>query len=209
MKGKQFSVKVYETSIEDEEKFISFFDTHYILFKDRLIVVQGELSPRIEEYLQSKSLLYANNIVLPSSRSRQNIQQELEEQKAKELKQQELLAKEFAQLSKRLDNNLKVEDGIVRSGQEVSIEGDLLLLNRVNSGAKVRTSGNLIVTHAVEGDIYCNGNFMMIGNSPKANIIFNGVRVENALLKEKLNKIELIDNEIIITAILKKEINWA
>ncbi len=209
MKGKQYSVKVYETSVGDEERFISFFDANYILFKDRLIVVQGELSPRIEEYLKSKSLLYANNIEFPSSRSRQDIQLELEEKQAKELKQQEILAQEFNKLSSRLNNNLKVQDNIVRSGQEVIIEGDLLLLNRINSGARVETSGNLIITQAVEGDIYCNGNFMMIGNSPKANIIFNGVRVDNNLLQEKLNKIELIDNEIIITAILEKEINWA
>ncbi len=209
MKGKQYSVKVYETSVGDEERFISFFDANYILFKDRLIVVQGELSPRIEEYLKSKSLLYTNNIELPSSRSRQDIQLELEEKQAKELKQQEILANEFNKLSNRLNNNLKVQDSIVRSGQEVIIEGDLLLLNRINSGARVETSGNLIITQAVEGDIYCNGNFMMIGNSPKANIIFNGVRVDNALLQEKLNKIELIDGEVIITPILKKEINWA
>jgi len=209
MKGKQYSVKVYETTVEDEDKFISFFDANYILFKDRLIVIRGELSPRIKDYLDNKTLLYANNIELPSSRTRQVVELELEEQKAKEIKKQEMLAIEFDKLSSRLNNNLKVQDSIVRSGQEIIIEGDLLLLNRVNSGARVETSGNLIITQVVEGAIYCYGNFMMIGNSPKANIIFHDIRIDNTLLVERLNKIEIVDGEIFITPILKKEINWA
>ena len=209
MKGKQFSVKVYETTVEDEDKFISFFDSNYIFFKDRLIVIQGELSDNIIEYLKSKSLLYVNNIELPTSRSRQDMQLELEDKKAKELQKQEMIAKEFNKLSDRLDNNLKVKDNIVRSGQEIVIDGDLLLLNRVNSGAKVITSGNLIITQVVEGSISCDGNFMMLSNSPKANIIFNGVEVDNELLEEKLNRIELVDDKIKIIPVLKKEINWA
>ncbi len=208
MKGKQFSVKVYETTVEDEDKFISFFDSNYIFFKDRLIVIQGELSDNIREYLKSKSLLYVNNIELPTSRSRQDMQIELEDKKAKELKKQEMIAKEFNKLSDRLDNNLKVQDSMVRSGQELIIDGDLLLLNRVNSGAKVKTSGNLIITQVVEGSISCDGNFMMLSNSPKANIIFNGVEVDNELLEEKLNRIELVDDKIRIIPVLKKEINW-
>ena len=50
---------------------------------------------------------------------------------------------------------------------------------------------------------------MMLNNSPKANIIFHGVEVDNNLLEDRLNRIELIDDEIVITPVLKKEINWA
>jgi hypothetical protein len=209
MKGKQYSVKVYETTVGDEDKFISFFDTNYILFKDRLILIKGKLSPKIKEYLDSKSLLYANNIELPNSRSSREVELELAQQQIVDKKRQELLTAEFNKLSNRLNNNLKVQDDIVRSGQEIIIEGDLLLLGRVNSGAKVETSGNIIITQVVEGDILCYGNFMMIGNSPKANIIFHDIRIDNTLLIERLNKIEIVDGEILITPILKKEMNWA
>jgi len=57
-------------------------------------------------------------------------------------------------------------------------------------------------------DIRCHGNFMMLNNSPKANIIFHDVQVDNELLEDKLNRIEMIDDEIVITPVLKKEINW-
>ena len=52
MKGKQYSVKVYETTIDDEDKFISFFDANHLLFKDRLIVLNGSVSPEIEEFFK-------------------------------------------------------------------------------------------------------------------------------------------------------------
>lgn len=217
MKGKQYSVKVYETTIDDEDKFISFFDANHLLFKDRLIVLNGTVSPEIEEFLEKKELKYIVNIELPKSNSRKETELELikaqekreqfEENLAKE--NQALLEEELDRLSDRLQNNLTVQDGIVRSGMEINLDGDLLLLNRVNSGATLNIKGNLIITQVVEGSIRCHGNFMMLNNSPKANIIFHDVEVDNSLLEDKLNRIELIDDEIVITPVLKKEINWA
>jgi len=97
---------------------------------------------------------------------------------------------------------------MIRSGRELDIKGDLLLLNRVNSGATIKTTGNMIITKVVEGAIRCSGNFMMLTASPKANIVFHGVEVDNNLLENRLNRVELKNNEIIITPVLKKEINW-
>jgi len=209
VKGNQFSVKVYETSIEDEEVFMAFFDANYTLFKDHLISIQGELSSTIRAYLEAKPLCYMHNIKTPISRTRKELAEALESQHLETKAKQEMIEEELAKLSERLDNNLTVRDSMVRSGQEVRIEGDLLLLNRVNSGATIHTTGNLIITQVVEGDIRCYGSFMMISASPKANIIFNGLTVKNELLEDRLNRIELVNHRLVITPVLKKEINWA
>jgi hypothetical protein len=55
LKSNQYSVKIYETRIDDEENFMSFFDTNYTLFKDHLIVIQGKLPKSIETYLKVKN----------------------------------------------------------------------------------------------------------------------------------------------------------
>ena len=209
MKSNQYSVKVYETTIEDEEKFIEFFDMNYTLFKDHLIVIQGDLSKKIEEYLNAKSLTYLHNISLPKGRSRKSLEKEFQEERRQNAVSIQIAEAELKRLSSRLQNNLTVLDKMIRSGQEINIDGDLLLLNRVNSGATLNIKGNLIITKLVEGLIHCNGNFMMLTASLKANIIFHGVEVENGLLKNKLNRVELKNNEIIITPVLKKEISWA
>ncbi len=237
MKNRQYSLKVLETTVDDKEKFIEFFDVHYLLFKDHLILIQGEISQDIEEYLEKKELKYVNNITLPKGRTRKALEHELNigsndnqgdskeldalKNEIKELHTENELKQQIAEadirktqehiekLSKKLNSNLRVIDTMIRSGQEINIDGDLLLLNRVNSGATIKTTGSLIITQVVEGSLRCDGNFMMIIVSPKANIVFNGVEVNNELLENKLNRIELKENKIHITPVIKKDINWA
>lgn len=209
MKSKQYSVKVFETTITDDKQFMEFFDTNYALFKDHLIIIQGRVSKDIIDYLKRKSLIFLQNKTLPVARSRKALESELNIQKIESDVNQKMAEEEIAKLSTKLQNNLTVLDSMIRSGRELNIDGDLLLLNRVNSGATIHTTGNLIITQVVDGALRCDGNFMMITASPKANIIFHGVEVDNSLLAKKLNRVELKNNEILITPVIKKEINWA
>lgn len=209
MKSKQYSLKVYETTITDELKFIDFFDNNHLLFKDHLIVIQGKLSTKISKYLDRKELKYLHNVTLPKGRTRKALEEELKSENVDAAVLAQITQTKLDKLSNQLQNNLTVLDEMVRSGRELDIEGDLLLLNRVNSGATIKTTGNMIITKVVEGAIRCSGNFMMLTASPKANIIFHGVEVDNSLLENRLNRVELKNNEIIITPVLKKEINWA
>jgi len=190
---KQYSVKVFEVTLEDESEFIAFFDKNYVMFTNHLISIYGEVSPKIETYLQEKNLKYIVNTQLPKNRaSKSTPKEQVQEKKPVE----------------KIQDNLKVIDKLVRSGQELKIQGDLLLLSRVNSGGSIVIDGNLIITQIVEGDIRCNGNFMMLQASPKANIVFHEVEVDNKYLQDKLNRVELINNEIRITPVLK-ETKWA
>lgn len=213
LQGSQYSVKVYETEIEDEIEFMAFFDANYTLFQNHLIVIQGELSEEIKSYLKEKSLNFIDNITLPKGRVknsiRKSLEADLESEKIQNLAMQKIAEEKLTELSNKLENNLKVIDSRIRSGRELNIDGDLLLLNRVNSGATIKTSGNLIVTQVVEGSIRCNGNFLMLMASSKANIVFQGIEVDNALLSDTLNRVELENSKIKITPVLKKEINWA
>ncbi len=209
MKSKQYSIKVYETTISDEVEFIDFFDNNYTLFKDHLIVIRGDFSSLIKEYLENKNLSYLHDVILPKGRTRKALEEELDAEKREVAVSAQISQNEINRLSSQLQNNLTVLDEMVRSGRELDIKGDLLLLNRVNSGATIKTTGNLIITKVVEGAIRCAGHFMMLTASPKANIVFHGVEVDNNLLENRLNRVELKNNEIIITPVLKKEINWA
>jgi septum site-determining protein MinC len=204
LKNKQYSVKVYECSIEDENEFIFFFDANYTLFKDHLIVVNGEMSSTIKSYLDKKSLTFLNNIALPKGRTRKALERELHSESKERAIDQMVAQSELAKLSDRLEQGLMVLDDMIRSGQSLNIEGDLLLLNRLNSGASIEIAGNLIITKLVEGLIRCDGNFMILMASPKANIIFHGVELENQFLENRLNRVEFKNNEIIITPVFKR-----
>jgi septum site-determining protein MinC len=201
-------VKVYECSIDDEEEFISFFDTNYTLFKDHLILIKGNLSDNIKDYLNSKPLFFLNDVTLPKGRTRKALEKEIDIERRERDIDNIIAQVELEKLSNRLQNNLTVLDEMIRSGRELKVDGDLLLLNRVNSGALIHTTGNLIITQLVEGAIRCDGNFMILTTSPKAHVLFHDVEVGNEFLKDKLNKVELKNREIIITPVFQKETNW-
>lgn len=208
MKSKQYSVKVYETSISDESEFIRFFDNNYTLFKDHLIVIQDDCSESIKTYLENKKLKYLQNIDLPKGRTRKALEEELKAERVDAAVSAQIAQNELARLSQKLENNITVLNEMIRSGRDLEIENDLLLLERVNSGATLTVQGNAIITKVVEGALRCYGNYMILSASSKANIIFHDVEVDNSLLEEHLNRVELKNNEIIITPVLKKEMSW-
>jgi len=206
LKTKQYSAKIFEIELEDEASFISFFDKNFIFFQNNLIVINGQESDKIKKYLDDKNLKYIFNLEMPvQKKQKTNIKQPIqEEKKEEEIKKLEEPIEKVVQKPKA---NLKVLDKLVRSGQEINIDGDLLLLNRVNSGGSIIINGTLIVTQIVDGSIRCSGDFMLLQASPKANVVFHGVEVDNKFLQDKLNRVELIDNEIVITPALK-ETSW-
>jgi septum formation inhibitor MinC len=227
LKNRQYSLKVLEITIEAEDEVIAFLEKHSLLFMSHLLLMKGEMSDTLEDYLKQKSFHYLHNVSLPEGRNKKSLEEEIkvkDEDKVKALTQEfdekiqslsvekamieQELKEELLSLKKRFNTKFTVLDTMIRSGRELKIDGDLLLLNRVNSGATIHTSGNLIITQVVEGALRCDGQFMMITVSPKANIIFNGVVVDNELLENKLNRIELKNNEIYITPVIKKDINW-
>jgi septum site-determining protein MinC len=204
LKTKQYTAKIFEVELEDESSFFSFFDKNYLFFQNSLIVIKGEESDGIKKYLDDKELKYIFNLAVPTQKKKQT---SFETHSKIEEKKPEPLTKTVEKVVQKSKTNLKVLDKLIRSGQEINVDGDLLLLNRVNSGGSIIVNGTLIVTQIVDGSIRCSGDFMMLQASSKANIVFHEVEVDNKLLQERLNRIELINNEIIITPALKEK-NW-
>jgi septum site-determining protein MinC len=192
LKTKQYSAKIFEITLEDEDKFISFFDKNYLFFQNSFIIIHGKENDKIKNYMDSKELKFAFNLSIPKQKTK---------------KQDIDLSEETPTKQKTKKTNLKVLDKLIRSGQEINIDGDLLLLNRVNSGGSIIINGILIITQIVDGSIRCDGDFMMLQASSKANIVFHGVEVDNKFLQDRLNRVELIKDEIRITPALK-ETNW-
>ena len=203
MKTKQYSAKIFEIELENEDGFISFFDKNYLFFQNNLIIIHGQESDSIKNYLDSKNLKYVFNLEIPVQKKQKTNLESINPIKTLEEKKEEPKIEPI----EKPKTNLKVLDKLIRSGQEVKLDGDLLLLNRVNSGGSIIINGTLIVTQVVDGSIRCNGDFMMLQASSKANIVFHDVEVDNKFLQDKLNRIELINNEIVITPALK-ETSW-
>ena len=191
LQSSQYSVKVFETQIEDDDdKFISFIKTNYELFKNHLILIQGDMSQDISEFLDELGLKYLNNISLP---------------KGKKIQDNFIVIEDKPKIKK---HRLKIINEALRSGQIIEYEGDILITDRINSGAKIVSNGNIIALNIVNGDIYCNGDYIIMPQSQKANIVIAGHKINNLTLQHKLNKIEIINGVVTVTSISKKELQW-
>jgi len=190
LQSSQYSIKVFETKIEEEDKFISFIETNYALFKNHLILIQGDISQNITRFLDKLGLKYINNISLP---------------KGKKTHDNFVVIEDKPKVQKY---RLKIINEALRSGQIIEYEGDILITDRINSGAKIVSNGNIIALNIVNGDIYCNADYIIMPQSQKANIVIAGHKINNLTLQHKLNKIEIINGVVTVTSISKKELQW-
>ena len=173
----QYSVKVFEVEIENEEEFLTFVRKNIVLLKRYLLLLKGDVTPVIETFLQKEEISFTKDLSLQS-------------QSGKPL-----------QFTK--ESGLRIVDQLVRSGQEIVEKRDLLVLKRVNSGASIRTEGNFIALSTIEGKVECNGEFMLLKPSPKATIIFNGTDLSKTLNGDSFYKIKLKKDEILVSKIEK------
>lgn len=85
--------------------------------------------------------------------------------------------------------NIKVFTEIIRSGKEISSESDIIVFNRVNSGANIKSSKNVFVFGKCDGNIDCRGDYMVLSKIAKGKILFKGLAITPNMLKYKLNLI--------------------
>lgn len=177
MRVVQYSIKVFEIEIENEEEFFGFANKNSTILKHYLLLLKGKVTKSIETFLQKKGISFTKS--LPPQ------------------------PKGDKPLSFTKQSGLKIVDQLVRSGQEIVERRDLLVLKRVNSGANIRTEGNFIALSTIEGKVECNGEFMLLKSSKKATIIFNEVDISNILEDEYFYKVRFKENEILVSKIEK------
>ena len=200
MKCKQYSVKVFEMGIESQQSFIDFIDANYELIKNHLLSIHGEMTEKIKEHLAKNSLAYIHNTPLPLPKKA--VQECIIDAIAPEVEEttDSTIEEEIR------ESPLKIHSSPLRSGQMIQHDGSVLLIDRINSGAKVAAMGSVVALDKVEGDISSVGECLIVPPVTRGNIIFHGQKIENENLIYPLNKITYINDELHIKPISKKEL---
>lgn len=223
LKKRQYSVKIYDVSVESVEDITTlkeFLNANYLIFRDHLIVLRGEVSQDLREYLAVKSLYFLENVNLPEGRSRKELENDIDDERKKfnlkinmlqnqlEMEKKKLEAKEV-ELEMMNHKQSLVHDKMLRSGQELDVDGDLIALNKINSGASIDVRGNFIAKYQVHGSVRCTGRVMILSVAPKANIVFHGLVIETYRFQNTLCLVELNDNIVSISPLDSKDNIWA
>lgn len=83
----------------------------------------------------------------------------------------------------------KVFRELVRTGADINEDSDIVVFNRVNSAANIKSSKNICIFGECAGNIKCNGEYMILPKNTKGKILFNGFTIMPNMLKYKLNLI--------------------
>lgn len=109
--------------------------------------------------------------------------------------------------AKEVDFDLQKEDSVlqtlvlhrtIRSGEEIIAKGDLTIFGRINSGAHIQSEGNIQIFGEISGNVFCNGDYMILGKVCEGNVLFQGEILDTARLQSAQNKVYKKQDSIMI-----------
>ncbi|MDE6886163.1 MAG: hypothetical protein K2P17_03905 [Helicobacteraceae bacterium] len=96
----------------------------------------------------------------------------------------------------------KVFKNLIRSGKNISHSDDIVIFNRVNSASSIKSDSNVCIYGDCDGDVECNGEYMILSKITKGKILFNGEIITPNTLQYKLNLITKENGKLKIQDIL-------
>ncbi|GAB6074173.1 septum site-determining protein MinC [Nautilia lithotrophica] len=172
---RQKTIRVFE--VDDYDNLIKVVESKYELIKNHYFLLR-EPNKKIEEFLKSKKLPY---FIINSDgfTPKKEITEEIK-----------VIEKEIV---KKIKSKTLIYDKIIRSGEEIKSEDNLIFLNRINAGAKIISSGNIEIFDECEGRVECDGDYIIVKKNIKGSIIFKGADIGQieklTLITENMKKV--------------------
>jgi septum site-determining protein MinC len=158
---RQKTIRVFE--VDNYENLKNVVESKYELIKNHFFMLK-EHNKEIEEFLKNKHLSY---FILNAEGFTP------EKEKTVEIK---VIEKEII---KNINTKTIIYDKIIRSGEEIESEDNLIFLNRINAGAKIKTTGNVEIFDECEGFVSCEGEYIIVKKNIRGTILFKGNDIGN------------------------------
>ena len=168
---RQKTIRVFE--VYDLDTLVKVVESKYELIKNYFFLLKKR-DKDIEDYLKLKNLSFfiVNDESFVINKEPKKI----------------IIEKEIIK-----ENKTIIFDRIIRSGEEINSENNLIFLNRINAGAKIKSSGNIEVYGDCEGMIECEGDYLIVKRNKKGLIFFKGVEIKEidklTIFTEKFKKV--------------------
>lgn len=174
IKTHQRTLKLFEFEAgASTEEYIAFITKHLPLLRYHKLGFKGEIDSVLKEFLQSHQLSFSTLDTIYTFQSPQQ----------KESKDSKLNAE-----SQKISSapTLFVSK-VVRSGEEIIHNGDVVIESQVNDGARVVAGGNLAVFGECKGSVEVGGEYMICKKILASAIIFQDRLLDEPFL-HKINQ---------------------
>lgn len=225
MKVKQKSVRVFEIECDNISEFEAYLDKNGVLLNGFLILLKGDSGGAFAKECKKRGLCHASMgeceegalsfkkeiATQPLADVQKEPERPISVQKAEEPKQEAskkqpikpqaklpLEAKSQEQKPTQLQptKTMMVTKNL-RSGEDINTDADVTIAGRINSGAKVRTSGNVVMLDTVDGDVEAMGDYVMLKSIGKGSVSLKGVKIDKNALNGKM-KLVTFDGKLSI-----------
>lgn len=195
VKTRQKSFRAFVFVEGEVEETIAYIDKNLGFLQRFLLIfaysLKGEYEP-LHSYLIAKAL----NFVESSTGMRLDL--ESKTPNAMNLKNNtEGIVATKTEVEKQPINTL-VLHRTIRSGEEIITQGDVTIFGRINSGAHIQSGGNVQIFGEIGGNVFCDGEYMILGQVGEGNVLFQGEILDKALLKHLRNKVYRQQDTIVI-----------
>ncbi len=196
MKVKQKSIRVFEIECESLPEFEAYLDKNGILLNGFLLLLKGDTKGLFAKECKKRKLCYASvgecdEGALINKKEGAEVLPNLEIVKAKPEKQiiEGVAKKPLLEVDKNDGIKEPIKTVVVlknlRSGEDINTDADVTIVGRINSGAKVKTSGNATILDVVDGDVEAWGEYLVIKSIGKGAVSFRGERIKKEQLDGK------------------------
>jgi septum site-determining protein MinC len=97
------------------------------------------------------------------------------------------------EIVKKVKPKTVIFDKIIRSGEEIETDDNLIFLQRINAGAKIISLGNVEIYAECEGKVICDGEYLIVKKNKKGTILFKGADIGEVdkltLFSENMKKV--------------------
>ena len=161
---KQKTLRVFE--VEDFNRLQTVVNSKYELVKNHFFMLKKE-DKEIQNFLEEKNLNY---FILNSNHSFTSKKEKIEPLK-EEIR---IIEKEII---KYKGVPFKIFDKIIRSGEEIVLQANVVFLKRINTGANINIKGCVFILDENNGFVKCEGKCLFVKKN-SSHIIFNNEEID-------------------------------
>jgi hypothetical protein len=188
MKVKQQTLKAFEFEIDESRAFVEYYTKNAPLLQGYLLVLSGEVSAEVIEFLDEKEAVYIDTNTKSLQMRKKRSTAVLDDTSAKE---PSVCSDEITP-----GKNASVYYRTVRSGEEIYAEEELVFFGRINSGAVIECSRSVQIFGIIDGLVRSDGEYLLLKKIGQGSVFFHGEELDKRRFDGKLKLIKY-DNGII------------
>lgn len=178
MKIKQKTMRVFEIEAQSGEDIRSYFEKNRDILKEFFLVLKGDDSGAMLTLAYDYGFVGCQAESLPIMSLKKEAHDVVIPEKSQEESASALPLEASTQPTTLQTKERHLLDRPIRSGEEITRDGDLVVYGRVNSGSKLRIGGNLAVFGTIEGTVICDGEYAMFRDIGQGHLVLQGEIIE-------------------------------